>query len=298
MSVGLRPFATWDDLGGMRQVVAEGLSLAPDRSYVHPGDVTWWLSWPPTPVEAIAERAAVWEEDARIEGLVVIDERDVGSFVRPRWLDDRRADAFEDAVEAWLREREVSPIRYLADDDDVAVARLRRLGYGPADDGMRVFWHDLAGLPPAHPRSRVRALRFDDDSAGRASVERAAFGSDRPLERYVEDYRIFMGSPFYPLGWDLVAETEDGEAAACCIAWPDTVSRMGNFEPVATHPSHARQGFATMAMQEGLRRFAAEGMTTVIVRTPIRNDAAAALYLSLGFVERPLQRAFVPEGHR
>jgi ribosomal protein S18 acetylase RimI-like enzyme len=127
-------------------------------------------------------------------------------------------------------------------------------------------------------------------------VTHAAFGSSQPLELYVEAYRRFMRGPTYGWGWDLVAETDAGQVAACCMVWPDPVSRSGNFEPVATHPDHRRRGYATAVMTEGLRRLADHGMRTAIVRTPVPNRGAAALYLSLGFTESPTQRAFVREG--
>jgi hypothetical protein len=135
VNITLRAYEGLDDLRGMRDVVGEGLALAPARSYVHPGDVTWWLSFPPRSREALAAMAAVWERDGRIEGWVVADGEDVGSAVRPRWLDDPAADAFDDAVEGWLEVHTTSPIRYIAEDDRVQVARARRLGYGAVEDG-------------------------------------------------------------------------------------------------------------------------------------------------------------------
>jgi GNAT superfamily N-acetyltransferase len=242
----------------------------------------------------LAAIAAVWERDGRIEGWVVADGEDVGSAVRPRWLDDPAADAFDEAVEGWLDAHTTSPIRYIAEDDRVQVARARRLGYGPIEDGLRVFRMSLPAAPRAIvTTTRVRALTPDDDPTGRASVTHAAFGSAASFVDYVEDYRGFMHGDAYRLGWDLVAETEDGRAAACCIAWPDPVSRSGNFEPVATHPDHRRQGYASAVMTEGLRRSESAGMTTAIVRTAFDNHAAASAYLSLGFTEVPMQRAFV-----
>lgn len=80
-----------------------------------------------------------------------------------------------------------------------------------------------------------------------------------------------------------MAEDDDGVAVACCIAWPDALSGAGNFEPVATHPDAERRGFATAAIAEGLRRLRDAGMTWAIVRTPLSNTGAQALYRSLGF---------------
>ena len=48
----------------------------------------------------------------------------------------------------------------------------------------------------------------------KASITRSAFRVDRPMDRYVRQYEGFMRSPSYPHGWDLVAWTDDGHAAA------------------------------------------------------------------------------------
>jgi ribosomal protein S18 acetylase RimI-like enzyme len=116
-------------------------------------------------------------------------------------------------------------------------------------------------------------------------VTRSAFNVARPFDRYVAEYARFMASPAYPAGWDLVAWGAEGDAAACAIAWPDPISGVGNFEPVATHPTHRRHGFATAVLLEGCRRLRAAGMTAAMVRTPEDNDAARALYRAAGFVE-------------
>ena len=76
---------------------------------------------------------------------------------------------------------------------------------------------------------------------------------------------------------------DTGRAAACCIAWPDPVSRAGTFEPVATHPDLNGRGFGKAVLTEGLRRFAAAGMTYAIVGVDVGNAPAEALYRSVGF---------------
>jgi Acetyltransferase (GNAT) family. len=70
------------------------------------------------------------------------------------------------------------------------------------------------------------------------------------------------------------------------------VSRAGTFEPVATHPDLHRRGFGRALLLDGLRRFAAAGMTYAIVGAVIENPRAEALYRSVGFLPDRLLREY------
>jgi GNAT superfamily N-acetyltransferase len=157
-------------------------------------------------------------------------------------------------------------------------------------EGMIGFSIDLRELPRYEPDERVRPVARGDDLGRRASVTRAAFRVDKPFHRYVREYEAFTRSPAYPEGWDLVAWAEPGVAAACTIAWPDPVSLVGSFEPVATHPDLQRQGFASAVVRDGLRRLRDAGMERANVCTVIDNHGAIALYRSLGFRDDYIQR--------
>jgi ribosomal protein S18 acetylase RimI-like enzyme len=132
----------------------------------------------------------------------------------------------------------------------------------------------------------------DDDVEDRASVTHAAFGSSKPFAEYAAEYASFRASPAYPHGWDLLLRDADGRASACCIAWPDPVSRAGTFEPVATHPELHRRGYGRALLLDGLRRFAAAGMTYAIVGVDVDDPRAEALYRSVGFRPDPVLRVY------
>ncbi|MGZ4148141.1 MAG: GNAT family N-acetyltransferase [Actinomycetota bacterium] len=283
MAVTLRPYRGWDDLEARRRIVGVGVRDAPDRSYVHPGDVSWWIGWAPKTPDELARLCVVWEDAGEMLGWAMSDDGDVIDVVAPRLLDLPLDEEFRRAVDAWVRSEQPEALRYASNLDVQGCERLEASGYRATGDAIVAFRRRLDAFE--HPQARVRALQAGDDVHGRASITHAAFEVERPLSAYVEEYATFARSPAYPSGWDLVAEDDAGNAAACCIAWPDPISRSGNFEPVATHPWFARRGFASAVMLDGMRRLRDAGISSAIVRTPLSNTAAQALYRSLGFEE-------------
>ncbi|MDP9330518.1 MAG: GNAT family N-acetyltransferase [Actinomycetota bacterium] len=59
-----------------------------------------------------------------------------------------------------------------------------------------------------------------------------------------------------------------------------------------THPDCSVRGFGRALLQEGLRRFAAAGMTYAIVGVDADNPGAEALYRSVGFRPDRLLRVY------
>jgi ribosomal protein S18 acetylase RimI-like enzyme len=284
-----RPWAGWADLARMQTLAGTSLLEAPARTFIHPGDLAWWLGWWPKTTEEFAAIVQIWEVDGDMAAWVVDDTGYIGECIAPSSLDDEVLIA---SMDGWIDARLRGHVRSARDDDPVGIARLASAGYRRVPDDMVAFSLDLGRVGPTEPDPRVSIVARSDDIGARLSVTHAAFGVDRPFDDYVAAYRRFMDSPAYPDGWDLVARTPAGEAAACCIAWPDPVSRVGNFEPVATHPSFHRQGFATIVLRDGLRRLREAGMRHAVVRTPADNAAALALYRSVGFEPDHEQLAF------
>jgi ribosomal protein S18 acetylase RimI-like enzyme len=274
----------------MQTLAGTALRDSRSRAYIHPGDLAWWLGWWPKTTEELAAVSRIWEADDRMVAWVVEDTHYIEECIAPDLLDDGELRA---SIARWIETRPSRTIRSVRNDDPARIARLEASGYRrvPEDD-MAAFSIDLGRAAAAAPDPRVSAVARSDDIGARLSVTHAAFGVDRPFDEYVAGYRRFMDSPAYPNGWDLVAWTPAGQAAACCIAWPDPVSRVGNFEPVAAHPSFHRQGFGSVVLRDGLRRLRDAGMRRAVVRTPVDNVAAIALYRSVGFEPDHEQLAF------
>lgn len=126
----------------------------------------------------------------------------------------------------------------------------------------------------------IRHVEGKDDSAPLAALNNLAQpGPDLTPAAY----RAIMDAPTYRRELNLIVCAPDATFAAFCILWYDDANRAGLFEPVGCHPAHRRKGLATAMMREGLRRLQQRGASQALVGTSGRNQAANALYESLGF---------------
>jgi len=284
-SIDLRPFRDWEDLRAMQALCSARLLAAPGRAVAHPGDIAWWAGWPPKSDDALAHTFLLWEVQGDLAAFAARDPDggELAVFPGPAHAETLDAIAFEEAALAWAA-RDGTPVQWAEfEDEHDAVGRWRDRGYQPATGGYLNMTVSLAEVDAGAPADdRIRAVG-DKDAADRAEITHAAFDSDRPFAAYAADYATFRASPAYPDGWDLILRDDDGRPAACCIAWIDPISRVGTFEPVAAHPAFHGRGFGKALLLDGLRRFAADGMTYAIVGVVVGNAPAEALYRSVGF---------------
>ncbi len=80
--------------------------------------------------------------------------------------------------------------------------------------------------------------------------------------------------------------TDADEETRCmqALAWLDADNRVGELEPVGTHPDHRRRGLASAVCLLALRRLREEGAARAIVYS-WADSPAQALYRSIGFRE-------------
>ncbi len=115
----------------------------------------------------------------------------------------------------------------------------------------------------------------------------------------VEKYTRLTTLPHYRFEDDLVVEAPDGSLAAFAMAWWDPAARVGEFEPVGTHPDHQRRGLGRALLSHGLRRYRDLGAHVVQIYSMSDNAASEGLYQAVGFERRRYRLHFVrpPDGN-
>jgi ribosomal protein S18 acetylase RimI-like enzyme len=193
--------------------------------------------------------------------------------------------ARQDVLKAWVLEAH-----------DETVAALEAAGY-ELDEGSW-YEHMLAPLDDQLARSVVpdgyelRTVRGDEDVEARVEVHRAAFAPSRVVP---ESYRRVMRAWPYRPELDQVAVSPDGSFAAFCLCWLDEENRVGNLEPVGTHPDHRRRGLARAVSLAGLHSLRAAGAETALVYS-VGGSHATSLYESVGFTARSRHLPFRKPG--
>ncbi|WP_203886790.1 GNAT family N-acetyltransferase [Planotetraspora kaengkrachanensis] len=253
----------------------------PATGYRHIGDLTW--NWCLALDRAGECPTAIWTEG---DTTLAWGWLDVSGELMLQVDPDRPELA--DEVLDWAERTAGGPLSTeVAETEQHLVAALERRGYTRAADGpfMMCLRRPLVDLPeaPHLPDGyTIRAQRGHADVAGRAAAHRAAFGSPRVTAG--RHARMRDAWPYRP-EMDLVVVSPAGEVAAYCQGWYDEVNRVGEFEPVGTHPRHRRLGLGRAACIAVLHAFAAGGGERAVVYA--RGDdgypVPLRLYTSMGF---------------
>jgi ribosomal protein S18 acetylase RimI-like enzyme len=289
----------------MEALLAAGTAARNGCTYVHPGDLRWWLGYSPNEA-ARCENITLWETPAGdLAAWVLLDTRwrtfDV--FFHPDWF----AHPAAGELVAWAAGQAARKVAatgqtairtmWISAEDPVSSQRLAQLGFTPAPGFYQLMHIQLEGqsipAPALPPGYGARPIAGMHEVQPRAAASHAAFESSLPFEAYWPRYQRFMESPLYPAGMDLIIESPDGRVAAFCIGWLDPQNRIGSFEPVGVHPDFQRRGLGKAILHYGMQRMQTHGMTAAIVGTHHDNHAAMRLYESVGF--RPGRRMLTYE---
>jgi ribosomal protein S18 acetylase RimI-like enzyme len=180
--------------------------------------------------------------------------------------------------------------------DEGALERLRRHGYEHDPDAPwgLLNMRELRDIeePRLPPGYRLKTMREVADVSLRVAVHRAAWEPSSVTET---SYADVMNTWPYRDDLDFVVEASDGSLAASALGWYDEENRVGEFEPVGTHPDHRRRGLGRAVNLFGLRRFHEAGAVRAIVGC--RGDAAypipKLLYESVGFRQLTRELRFI-----
>jgi mycothiol synthase len=258
----------------------------------HPGDLEWWFA--SVAPDALHTHLHVWCLDDSPRAWSWIQGHVVHWEIRPG---DPTADVqlLEAILEAAIAETSGRLEAWAPEDDERTQATLARLGFRRKELRLSQFQRRVDGgspigdaVPPAG--YTIRHVYGADEIPARVEIHRAAFA---PSEMTVEKYTRLTTLPHYSFKDDLVVEAPDGVLAAFAMAWWDPAARVGEFEPVGTHPDHQRRGLGRALLSHGLRRYRDLGAGVVQIYSMSVNEASEGLYQAVGFERRRYRHHFV-----
>ena len=257
----------------------------------HPGDLEWWYA--SAAPAALPDLLRLWEVDG---SLAAWSWTNGGQVHWEIWTGDPATDGplLTAILEAAIAETPGALLAWATETDAATLDVIARSGFCPAERRMSQFQRrvdDDAPIidAPVPDGYRIRSVRGPDEVEARMTVHRAAFA---PSKMTVEKYGRLTTLPHYRFEDDLVVEAPDGSLAAFAMAWWDPIARVGEYEPVGTHPDHQRRGLGRALLTHGLRRYRDLGARLVQVYSNTDNAASEGLYQAVGFERRHYARQF------
>jgi GNAT superfamily N-acetyltransferase len=265
----------------MQSLQQELWALEGKRTHTHIGDLAWWATMH-TGREPEWNRR-LWLDGERCVAWAWLD--------RPASLDyevhaELRGGSVHEEVLDWFEaEAEGGPLHaWVMDGDEMSLELLSRRGFARPE---RYKWYayyvrELDSLPTVSNEVVLRTVNGEEDLSARVAVHRAAWEPSRVTE---ESYRNVMRTWPYRSDLDCVVEVPDGTFAAYVLCWYDEANRVGEFEPMGTHPTHRRRGLGAAVCTYALGCLRDVGARMAIVYAGGRDEdrPARALYESIGF---------------
>jgi mycothiol synthase len=288
--VKIRSYAFGDenDLRQLKTFVTSTISKDMQRSYWHIGDLVWGIYQ--NTIFDPQQNVRLWEnEHGDLLGFTWSNSHEIMLQVSPR-LDSSELHELLEQMLTWGKERRETlstnkntPSFYAFDDDLPLKNLLLRHGYRREESNFLHMRRDLNRPIPQTVLPEgwfVRHVAGENEFEQRVALHREVW---HPSKVTLESYQRLRTIPGYTPELDLVAVLPEGTFASYCICWLDTVSKIGEFEPVGTHSAFRGKGLGKAVMLEGLRRLKASGMQTAIVYSVGSNQASRKLYESVGF---------------
>lgn len=287
-----RPYAGDADYERIRAFLQSTFALRGPCPRITIGDLDYWRFQQPDPAGSI-QSCSLWQDSTTaLLGFAWPGVEHDGTGIIDLSVHPHYTELLEPMLlwsEEWLHQAMPAATAALdvttsaLEHSAALVAVLMARGWTRTDSSHQFRERLLADLVPAGVLPAgytIRHVEGNDDIAPLAALNNLAQPGP---ELTPATYRAIMGAPTYRRELNLIVCAPDATFAAFCILWYDDVNHVGVFEPVACHPAHQRKGLATALMREGLRRLQQRGATRALVATSGRNQAANALYESLGF---------------
>ncbi|MGI8809226.1 MAG: GNAT family N-acetyltransferase [Acidimicrobiales bacterium] len=151
---------------------------------------------------------------------------------------------------------------------------------------LHLLSHDLADVPrPPKEASQLLRRGRSGDWPAVLAVDASAFA---PFWR-LDASGLSEAIDATPVARFRVASPTRGAAGVIAYAVSGLSANQGYLQRLAVHPDHRRCGLGRALGLDGLRWLRRKGMSEAVVNTQIGNEAALALYLSLGFRYEPIK---------
>jgi ribosomal protein S18 acetylase RimI-like enzyme len=266
-----RPYRDHADLLQMQQLASELWRRQGPLASTHVGDLPWRMY---QHIDRLSrDRVEVWLDDNIVVGWGWLDVADseLDFEVNPE-----RLDLVAEIIE-WSGARSVWQLETHAE----RVREVERAGFTRRDeDWYEHMIRSLDELPPPEVPAGYRAHSMEEgDLARRVEVHRQAFAPSRVVG---ESYRAVTQAFPYRAALDHVIEAPDGTYAAFALGWLDVDNRVGELEPVGTHPAHRRRGLAAAVSLAALHALHDAGAKTGLVYSNGGSEASR-VYERIGF---------------
>lgn len=238
--------------------------------------------------QTIRANTRLWFDDGQLIGWAFVDE-----FNNLRWeLDPRYAGLLGSQIVEWgetcmreaLDEGESTTLDASCREDYMErIAFLKRYGFQQTDITTIRMVCDLSkpipelNLPPGFV---IRPLAGAHEAEAVAAMHRAAFGTDYMT---TENRLTIMNTSEYDPSLDLVVIAPDGTTVANCICSVNEQEKMGNTDPVATHPRYQGKGLARALLARGMQLLKERGMSFAQFGTSGNNVAMQKTGEAVGF---------------
>jgi mycothiol synthase len=287
MQFTVRPYASHNDFRRLTTFLAQCRSNIDHAHYLHIGDLVWQV------FHMLAEYQPsdilhLWEDEQQnLVGFVLVYPP-FGMFDL-QLLPTYSGSTVEAHMLTWVqnyfevkRQQATSGDLYtlVHERDTQRIVLLEANGFVRGAPWL-YLQRSLAESLPEYPTIEgftIRSVIGEVEAGERATVLAATFGA--PV--FAERYRQFMHAPSYIPELDVIAVAPNGQFGAFAMCWVDTISKVGQFEPVGTAPDFRRRGLGHAVLHEGVRRMAAHGAEQVIVIVEAAEQAAVELYTSIG----------------
>jgi ribosomal protein S18 acetylase RimI-like enzyme len=274
VAIRARPYETDDDLRRMQRLQQELWKRQGPSVQTHVGDLAWWLHRAPGKQQLWldGDRCVAW---ARLTLPATLDYEPGPGELHREVLEWFEAEAESDTLTTYAMESNEDWLEALA-----------ASGYERREEGWYAYHvQELEGeLPePDVPEGfTLHTVDGEDDFRKRVEIHRAVWAPSRVT---ADVYRRVTQAWPYRADLDCVLEAPDGSFASYVLCWYDDANRVGEFEPMGTHPDYRRRGLGAAVCRFALRRLQEEGARQAIVYAGGRPEDGGArrLYESVGF---------------